>query len=186
MTIRYLLLFIMFVVSGWLAIFGDKTPHSDISEPVIHSTKSVDNTSKNNSALVWGNKSKRQQIKEPYIHSLELRTSLASDTLLKKSKGLFDSQTWAAPSPSVQRVLKPVSTIPLPPVAPPLPFTYLGKKLENGVYEVYLGRGTETLIVREKMTIDNVYKVNSISKSTLYLTYLPFNQVQVIPIGGSD
>jgi hypothetical protein len=37
-------------------------------------------------------------------------------------------------------------------MAPPLPFAYLGKKLEGGQWEVYLGRGEEVLfIVREGM-----------------------------------
>jgi hypothetical protein len=39
---------------------------------------------------------------------------------------------------------------PPPPSAPPLPFTFIGKSLENGVWEVYLARGDRTYIVRRR------------------------------------
>jgi hypothetical protein len=67
-------------------------------------------------------------------------------------------------------------------MAPPVPFVYLGKKLEGGQWEVYLGRGEEVLIVREGMALDGTYQVKSINPPTLTLLYLPLKQSQTIPL----
>jgi hypothetical protein len=68
-------------------------------------------------------------------------------------------------------------------VAPALPFVYLGKVLENGVWEVFLARGNETLIVRKQMVIDGAYRVDTIAPPSMTMTYLPLQQVQQINIG---
>ena len=80
---------------------------------------------------------------------------------------------WPSPSPP-------------PPTAPTLPFIYLGKKVDDHIWEVYLARGEQTYIVREKTLIDNTYRVDSIRPPTLSLTYLPLNQAQTLSIGGID
>ncbi len=100
---------------------------------------------------------------------------------LVKAEPLFDSQTWNPPPPPPP---KPVP--PPPPVAPPLPYLVLGKKLEDKTWEVYLARGDQTFIAREKGTLENQYRVDSIKPPTMTLTYLPLNQVQTLTIGGTD
>ena len=98
-----------------------------------------------------------------------------------KPEPLFDSQTWNPPPPP-----PPKPTPPPPPVAPPLPYLVLGKKLEDQSWEVYLARGEQTFIAREKGTLENQYRVDSIKPPTMTLTYLPLNQVQTLTIGGTD
>jgi hypothetical protein len=71
-------------------------------------------------------------------------------------------------------------------MAPALPFAYLGKAVSNGEWEVFLTRGDQTLIVRNKMVIDGVYRVESIEPPGLTLTYLPLKQVQQLNIGVRD
>ena len=73
----------------------------------------------------------------------------------------------------------------MPAMAPPLPFVYLGKKLEDGRWEAYLGHGEQVFIVREGMTLAGTYKVRKIAPPTLTLIYLPLQKLQTIPIGGS-
>ncbi|MET0855151.1 MAG: hypothetical protein ABWY27_00260 [Telluria sp.] len=73
-----------------------------------------------------------------------------------------------------------------PPTAPPLPFTFLGKAVEKGEWEVFLARGAETLIVRNKTVIDGVYRVDAIAPPAMTFTYLPMNQVQQLNIGVRD
>ena len=115
---------------------------------------------------------------------LELR---ARSELIGSASGpvhtLFDSRSWAPPPPPPSQVKDP---IPPKPTAPPLPFVYLGKKLENGKWEAYLARGSDTYVVREKSMIDRTYRAESITQTTLTITYLPLKQVQTLAIGGAD
>ncbi|MFK0380164.1 hypothetical protein [Pandoraea sp. NPDC090278] len=97
---------------------------------------------------------------------------------------LFVSQNWGPPPPAPSSA--PVPTTPLPPTAPPLPFTYLGKALAAGAWEVYLARGEKTFIVHENSVVDDVYRVASIKPPRLSLIYIPMNQQQELDIGGTQ
>jgi hypothetical protein len=103
----------------------------------------------------------------------------------KDGRVLFGSQNWnpPAPPPPVQAVN---TAPPPPPMAPPLPFKLIGKSVGSGVYEVYLARGEQVYLVREKTTIDGTYRVDKIAPPMLTLTYLPLNQVQQLNIGVFD
>ncbi|WP_382174774.1 hypothetical protein [Hydrogenophaga luteola] len=71
-------------------------------------------------------------------------------------------------------------------MAPPLPFSFLGKKAEGGAWEVYLARGDLSYIVREGTTFAEVYRVESIRPPEMTLTYLPLEQTQVMNIGAAQ
>ncbi len=93
---------------------------------------------------------------------------------------LFGAKDWTPPPPPPPRQ----SVQPAPaPSAPPLPFTVLGKSWGDGQWEVFLAQGERTVIVRAKLVIDGVYRVDAIAPPTLTLTYLPLNQVQQLNIG---
>jgi hypothetical protein len=115
---------------------------------------------------------------------------VARDTLIGRGDTeqppdrVFASQTWTPPPPPPLPPPKPPP--PAPPTAPPLPFTYLGKKLEEGAWEVYLARGEQTFIVRPQTVIEGAYRVEAIKPPTLSVLYLPLNQMQTLPIGGTD
>lgn len=96
-------------------------------------------------------------------------------------EALFDSQTWDPPPPP-----PPKPGPPPPPVAPPIPYVVIGKKLEDQAWEVYLTRGEQTFIAREKLVLENQYRIDSIKPPTMTLTYLPLNQTQTLTIGGTD
>ncbi len=92
-------------------------------------------------------------------------------------RDLFAAHSWApppAPAPA------PVMAAP---VAPPLPYTYVGKKLENGEWEVYLARGEQTFAVRTGATLEAAYRVDTIAPPVMTLTYLPLAQTQNLSIG---
>jgi hypothetical protein len=90
---------------------------------------------------------------------------------------VFQAAAWTAPPQIV------ASAVPPAPVAPPLPFIALGKKLEDGEWEVFLGRGDQVLLVREGQSIDTQYRVDQIQPPILSLTYLPLNKAQTLSIG---
>lgn len=166
-------------IAGWLALFGDKTPSSDITEPVARPLVQRRPADTGRSAPV---RTAAKIDSEPTILALQPRESLIGPTLDEKSPAsLFNSHSWAPPPPP-----PPKPAPPPPPTAPPLPFTYIGKKLEGGTWEVYLARGDQTVIINKQSVIDGTYRVESIRPPQLVLTYLPLNQQQTLTIGGID
>jgi hypothetical protein len=88
---------------------------------------------------------------------------------------LFSARAWNPP---------PAPAIPPPaPSAPALPYTFLGKKHESGVWEIYLARGEQSFIAREGQVLEGTYRVDAIAPPSLKLTYLPLNQAQTLAIG---
>jgi len=102
-----------------------------------------------------------------------------SDTQFRQGEnGVFGRQDWTPPPPPPAQPPPPP-----PPSAPPLPFTFIGKSVADGAWEVYLARGDRTYVVRDKALIDGTYRVDAIAPPVLTLTYLPLNQVQQLNIG---
>lgn len=170
---RHLLLGAGVVLSAALAAFGDKTPQSQLAEPIVRSAPSAARTTVIVRAAERG--------AAPAILRIAAREDLVGedkDEFKTEGDSQFTSQNWTPPPPP------PAPPPPPPPAsAPPLPFTYIGKSVGDGVWEVYLARNERTYLVREKTVIDGTYRVDSIAPPTLTLTYLPLNQVQQLNIG---
>lgn len=182
--------------AGWLAIFGDKAPNGaeavSVEKPraVAPSSPALTPDPQRNNASVPPRSSIVRQrpmaeTKLPAIGELEPvipRDQLILKTTAKSSKGrdLFASGGWNPPVP----IVKPLP--PPPPTAPALPFTFLGKKLESGAWEVFLGRGEQSFVVRAGTLIENTYRVEAIMPPTLSLTYLPLAEKQTLAIGDSQ
>jgi hypothetical protein len=100
----------------------------------------------------------------------------------KPSGDLFGPRSWqpprAAPKPP------PPPPPPPPPQAPPLPFAYMGRWIENGATIVYLQRQNQNYVVRQGDTLDGVYRVESIDDNAMVLTYLPLGKRQVFAFTG--
>lgn len=182
MKVRHILLAAALVIAAWLAAFGDKTPDTDIAEPVVRAAAPAVAASSAHSVPVAASTRAASAKREPMILELQARETLIGGASAdKRADALFASQSWTPPPPP-----PPKPAPPPPPTAPPLPFTYLGKKAEDGIWEVYLSRGDQTLIVRAQNVIDGVYRVESIQPPTMSFTYLPLNQMQTLTIGGTD
>lgn len=180
MRMRHIALAAGVTVAGWLAFFGDSTPVDGIAEPANRAPAAAQPTASGVKGLVRSDHAGR----DPVILSLLPRDTLIGDGDTKRPQDvLFNSQTWTTPPPPAPPP-KPAPSP--PPTAPPLPFTYLGKKIEDDIWEVYLARGEQTFIVRADAVIDNAYRVAAIIPPTLSLVYLPLNQVQTLTIGGVD
>ena len=185
MKLRHALMLAALAVAAWLALFGDKTPNANIAEPADRkgAEKPVAASAASPSPVKASDSvAKKPQKPEPAIRALLPRRELiggASTT--NKADPLFASQNWMPPPPPPA---KPVA--PPPPTAPAIPFTFLGKKLEDAKWEVYLSRGDTTIIVSESTVVDATYRIDSIKPPNLTMTYLPLNQTQVLPIGGIE
>ncbi|ELX13324.1 hypothetical protein Jab_1c19470 [Janthinobacterium sp. HH01] len=168
-----------------LALFGDNTPSGDIAEPVARgATASAAASATPAPAPRAGRDSKPQA--DVAILRLTPRAMLvgeSGDATFASGEGVFLGQNWNPPPPPPP----PPSKEPPPaPVAPPMPFTVLGKGVADGAWEVYLARGDKTYVVRNQTVIDGTYRVEKIAPPLMSVTYLPLNQVQQINIGVLD
>jgi hypothetical protein len=62
---------------------------------------------------------------------------------------------------------------PVPPAAPPLPFTYPDKLTSGPEAKVFLMLGDRNLVLREGDTADSLYRLDTIAEDTITLVYLP-------------
>jgi len=171
---RHLAMGAALLVAAGLLVFGDNTP--DVAEPVERAARPPAAATAARAPAVKAGV-------EPVILRL-----LPRDDLMGESEGgaLFGSQNWNPPPPPAPVQQVNASTAPPPPMAPPLPFTLIGKSVSAGAYEVYLARGEQVYVLRDNMTIDGTYRVDKIVPPMLTLTYLPLNQVQQLNIGVFD
>lgn len=188
MTPRRIVLAAALAMAAWLAMFGDTTPSRGIAEPIARASAL---TASKSAAPVGASPLLFQPVaanhagkaeRETMILALRTRGEFIGGAVsAKHGDDLFASKSWMPPPPP------PAKPMPSPPPgAPPLPFTYIGKKIEDAIWEVYLARGDQTLIVREQTTIDGMYRVESIAPPSLVLVYLPLNKMQTLLIGGAD
>ena len=91
---------------------------------------------------------------------------------------LFAAKSWYVPPPPPKPVPPP------PPSAPPLPFAYMGKLIEDGQLTVFLTKQDRNYVVKTGDTIDGTYKIEEVSARMMTLTYLPLKIKQTIMIGG--
>lgn len=186
MNRRHSILLLLLVAAAWLALFGDKTPVDAPGEVVQAAAPRAGgrpgagvSSGRPAGAAAEKKTSTRLEV-DALIARPQLIPVAAEEQASRDLRDLFPSLSWLPPPPIPEKPAKPP-----PPMAPPLPFVYLGKKLEAGQWEAYLGRGEEVFIVREGMTLTGLYQVQEIRPPTLTLLYLPLQQSQTIPIGGS-
>ena len=67
------------------------------------------------------------------------------------------------------------------PEAPPLPFRYLGKLIEDGKLSVFLANGEESLSAVAGQRIGE-YRVDKVTESEIQFTYLPLKTKQSLPL----
>ncbi|WP_188567223.1 hypothetical protein [Undibacterium terreum] len=196
MNTKHVLMAAGLLVTAWLAFFADKTPNTGVTEAVNRTTTSetksatrevapipvTGSTIKSPSSAVTTSGRSGKEKKEISILELRPRDQLLGSTSFEKgTDGVFAAQSWVPPPPPVQKPPPPP-----PPTAPALPFSYLGKKNEDGKLEIYIGRGDQTYIAREQMVIDDTYRIDAIKPPLMTFTYLPLKQVQTLTIGGVD
>lgn len=99
---------------------------------------------------------------------------------------LFAAAATPAPVVAVVRKTsapKVVAPPPGPPQAPPLPFQYMGRWLQEGQVSYFLQLNGRNLVLRVGDTVDQTYKLEQASAGTLSFVYLPLNQKQSMAVG---
>ncbi|MBC3915994.1 hypothetical protein H8L32_00725 [Undibacterium sp. CY18W] len=190
MKLRKILLGIGLLIGVWFAFFADRTPENDIVDAATPAKTVKQEAKKSGNEVLPGKPAYSQVVNQsgvkaekkpgPDIGSIIDRKSLISGDY-KASDSFFSAQSWVPPPPPVAKAPPPP-----PPSAPPMPFRYIGKRVEEGVTEVYLSYGEKTYIVQEQSVLEGSYRVDVIKPPVMTLTYLPLNQVQTIQIGNVD
>lgn len=124
-----------------------------------------------------------QDVAQPARDKTEATTDLKLKKLQREPKGevaadLFEAKSWYVPPPP------PKPLPPPPPSAPPLPFAYMGKLIEDGQLTVFLTMQERNYAVKAGDTIDYMYKVEAVTPRVMTLVYLPLDITQALMIGG--
>jgi hypothetical protein len=94
---------------------------------------------------------------------------------------LFANTNWTPPPPPAPvKIEKPPP--PAPPSAPPLPFQFLGRWIEDGKVHFFLQMHDRNLSVQVGEEI-GPYKFDSAQGGQLRFIYLPLQQVQTLAVG---
>jgi Tfp pilus assembly protein PilP len=70
---------------------------------------------------------------------------------------------------------------PAKPEAPPLPFRYIGKMVEDGKLSVFLANGDESITVHAGERVGD-YRIDKITEAEVRFTYLPLKTKQSLPL----
>lgn len=105
----------------------------------------------------------------------------------KPSGDLFAVKSWkpAATLASVNE--QPVAVVPVEivPVAPALPFQFVGRLDDREDQQVFLQNGEKLYVVRRGDVIDDTYRIEQISATELSLVYLPLHLSQTLSVGSA-
>ncbi len=174
------------VGAAGLVLFGDNSPSADIAEPVARGAAPATAPAvARSTAPSRAGKDARPQAEVAILRLLPRAELIgeSGEAAFASGEGVFLGQNWNPPPPPPP----PASNLPPPaPMAPPLPFAYIGKAVADGAWEVYLARADKTYVVRTHTVIDGTYRVERIAPPLMSVTYLPLNQVQQINIGVFD
>ena len=90
------------------------------------------------------------------------------------SVDLLAARSWIVPPPPPPVVA---------PKAPPLPFTLVGRIIDNDQQVVFLANQDRNYIAREGVRLDNNYLVERIEAGRMTLIYLPLDERQILNLG---
>lgn len=104
----------------------------------------------------------------------------AGQRIRASSANLFAVRSWQPPPPPPP---SPVEQPVVVPIAPPLPYRYLGRMEDSGRITVFLGEGAQSVrVVRQGDQLAD-YRIDEINAQGMRLTYLPLQQQQQLLFG---
>ena len=75
-------------------------------------------------------------------------------------------------------------SVPEKPVAPPLPFRFLGRITDSGTTTVFLAYRGQNLGVKKGDEVEKLYRIDQVAEDRLVFVYLPLDERQTLEIGG--
>ena len=91
---------------------------------------------------------------------------------------LFGSQSWQPPTSTV-------AAAPVKPIAPPMPYRFAGKLVQNGELQIFLSKGDTPIPIKPGEILDGIYRVESIGEDRVTLIYLPLGQRENVPVSSA-
>jgi hypothetical protein len=128
-------------------------------------------------------------VQRPAAPALQPADFLDPEKLRRQAKNDAIGNLFPAPvaAPRPQNDVAPVqATAPAAPVAPPLPFRYLGKAVEDGTVTVFVAQGEEHYRARAGEKIGRDYRVDRVTEKAVAFTYLPLRARQSLALPSSD
>ncbi len=102
-------------------------------------------------------------------------------------RDLFASKQWKPAAVLATVTEQPVVVAPVEvlPVAPALPFQFVGRLDDRDDQRVFLQAGEKLYVVRRGDVIDDTYRIDQISATELSLVYLPMHLSQTLSVGSA-
>jgi len=91
----------------------------------------------------------------------------------------FATRSWQPPPP------RPVPQIVAQPKAPPLPFRYLGKVMEEGAVVAFIAQDARTYLARKGDVLLD-YRIEDVTPAQMTFVYLPLNEKQTLTFGSAN
>ncbi|MCU1725249.1 MULTISPECIES: hypothetical protein [unclassified Pseudomonas] len=109
------------------------------------------------------------------------------ETLKTPPRDLFASKQWKPATVLATVTEQPLVVAPLEvlPVAPALPFQFVGRLDDRDDQRVFLQAGEKLYVVRRGDVIDDTYRIEQISATELSLVYLPMHLSQTLSVGSA-
>jgi hypothetical protein len=100
----------------------------------------------------------------------------------------FRSKSWLPPPPPPPPPSAAAPPAPPPkPVAPPLPFRFVGMlEQQSDKPTAFLAKGEALHVVHVGDVIDGAYRIESLSPAKVVVTYLPLKQEQTLGVDGGQ
>jgi hypothetical protein len=134
-------------------------------------------------ASVVAGRERPSPIVEPAAPRVDTRLNVNTDIDLAKLDERVDegAKIDAFAPRNFSPVIPPQASGPAKREAPPLPFRYLGKMVEDGKLSVFLANGDESVTVHAGSRIGD-YRVDKITEAEVRFTYLPLKAKQSLPL----
>jgi|GEM_PF-4109036 len=91
------------------------------------------------------------------------------------SRNIFPIQTWQS---APKKVAKPLPVVLPPPVAPPVPFVFMGKVEEGNETEYFFMQQNKLINLKVGDMVNGQWRLESEDEQYLHWTYLPMNLPQ--------
>ena len=98
---------------------------------------------------------------------------------------LFSARSWVPPPPPLRPAPAPQPAVAPAPTAPALPFGYFGHMEDAGRLIVFLLKGNDPVNAAVGDTIDNMYRLETVSETAITFVYLPLGTRQTLAIPAS-
>jgi hypothetical protein len=132
--------------------------------------------------MVAGRERPAVELVEPAARSARVQAEEIDTSVLERPQAQAPQRDPFARKSFAGMQMRAAATARSAPVAPPLPYRYIGKLIEDGRLEVILLRGAEQFTVAAAGPLDAEYRVDEVNEKRIAFTYLPLNASHILEI----